>query len=133
MTSLSNEGRFHSQMAFFSGDKFFQLTLLILRRIHLARGDLSDLYSFTFRLSICLLVCLSVCLVARLSERFVKPLCLSVCLFITPVRILLSQNQTTVKSKRRYLASCRFFHQFELEKIFILLMNFVWIASNKII
>ena len=43
---------------------------------------------------------------------------------ITPVRILLSQNQTTVKSKRGYLATCRFFHQLELEKIFILLMNF---------
>ena len=43
---------------------------------------------------------------------------------ITPVRILLSQNQMTVKSKRGYLATCSFLHQLELKKIFILLMNF---------
>ena len=54
------------------------------------------------------------------------------CGTITPVRILLSQNQTTVQSKRGYLATCRFFHWLELEKVFILLMNFAWIASYKI-
>ena len=51
---------------------------------------------------------------------------------ITSVYQLLRQDQTIVKSKQWYLTTCQFFHQLELEKIFILLINFSLFASGKI-
>ena len=51
---------------------------------------------------------------------------------VTPVPQLFQKDQITVKSKRQWITKCRFFHQLEPQKIYILLMNFTFFALCKI-
>ena len=51
---------------------------------------------------------------------------------LTPVPQLLTQDQTTVKTKWRQLTICKFSHHLKHQKILILLMNFTWMRSKTV-
>ena len=51
---------------------------------------------------------------------------------ITPVKVLLSQEQIALKFKRGHLEQFRLHHQIELEKLFNLLMNIIKIKFGNV-